>query len=143
MDPLVLKYLISAGIMTAEGVVERPSIKQCKRCGAHTVAALEGAGPSRKTTPGVEVRCDPRPLTPAGEMLAMLSGLSTFRHLGNCLLYRSTEGIRARSADRHPVLAEHRCGTVLLYHPKGAEPRLAGPRLTARPRPDYDGPIPF
>jgi hypothetical protein len=88
----------------AETVRHRP----CPRCGADTLTART---PDRVAA--VDVRADPTPLDPTGEILARLDGRLTWcltggGHVPARLRWRGTEHIAAGRCT-HTVVADHVC----------------------------------
>lgn len=74
----------------------------CGQCRADILAGIDA------DTCGLSARCDPRPLTRSGELLAVVDGRRTYAlDIAGRLWWRGRYGIR--SASREPVLAEHRC----------------------------------
>lgn len=126
--------LINDGVIDEQRVSAKPTLRRCRRCGSQILAALTD-GSAR--VPGPRQDCDPRPLTPLGELQALAAGLDTFTHGGvvaRWLTWREPAQITARPADTWDVHAEHRCDAPPLTH------RPATRRV--RPTPPVH-PIPF
>lgn len=86
----------------------RPKHRTCERCGAAVLAA--------RTTSGLDVVVDAAPLSPVGELQALLAGGATYTwHLGpDHLVHRYPLVIRSRPAGtpRQTVHPTHTCGAT-------------------------------
>ena len=81
----------------------RARIRRCPGgCGRYVLAALDDV----LIEP---TYCDPVPITPAGELYALLSGRRTYSLIFDELLTRDSHRIAWADADAEPVLAAHRC----------------------------------
>ena len=80
----------------------------CGRCKAPTYVAA---------TDGVPVHLHPAPLTPWGEVLALMDGATTYTLGRAYTIWRYPAYIKAHPADTQIVMAEHVCGRVYEYRP--------------------------
>lgn len=87
-----------------QGVAER---RECRRCRAVILAGID---------PDLNARAavlDPLPVTPAGELAALLAGGESFDLLrGEDISYRAGWSIAWRPANTSPVLVTHICGAA-------------------------------
>lgn len=136
----LLAHLIRHGYVTETGITRTARIRTCRCCRTPTLAGLDD------TTCALDVSCDPTPLTPIGEALALVEGRRTLalHREGNRFVLdpREREHITAYPAstrDREDVLREHRCHTP---PPAG---QLAAPSNypETAPRPRAGAPAPF
>lgn len=105
-------YLIRAGHMTEKGLTRRAQIRHCARCGLALLTGLDAE------MCALEAVCDPSPLSPLGEALALVEGRRTWAlhsEGGRWVLNpREEDQIIAEPATSRPrqdVLRQHRCGT--------------------------------
>lgn len=98
--------------MSGRTITRRSGVKARRcRCGADVLEALTGSGQAL----GLDVVVDTAPLTPAGELAAVLAGVTTYTHhvVAAELHHRSPWTIRTRPAGsraRQTVHALHVCG---------------------------------
>lgn len=93
----------------------RATLKTCPRCHAPVIVGLDADVAAFKAT------CDPTPLTPLGEYIALADGRITYDLAGGYSrkeLWQRT-ALNIQTARRYPVLTEHRCGKPLAEY---AEP---------------------
>lgn len=106
-DAQTLEYLDRAGILV-QGCTDKLRLRHCASCRRSVLACLD---------PGLHRRVlmlDPFPATPGGELVAIGAGLRTFEYLRGKEIYERLPEVVATdpawfSADRIPVLVEHRC----------------------------------
>ncbi len=81
---------------------------RCRTCKATVAAGLSG------DIAAIRVVVDPTPLTPTGEVHALLDGLATFTATrtiyGNAVQLNLRSAHRITSRQPHDVWPEHRCG---------------------------------
>lgn len=110
--------------MSPRAVVPRRGVTQQRcRCGAMVLAARTGSG--------LDAQVGADPLSPIGELEAVLAGVSTYTHhvVSSELHHRSPWSIRHRPAGTRPrqtVHPLHRCGDTW-----PALPRAPGPAAPA------------
>lgn len=83
-------------------ITTRPALIPCAHCPAHLLAA---------TVLGIDRHIDTVPLTPAGELAALLTGRATYNLAGlnrDHLVRRTVHHIRGGNR-RLPVVADHNC----------------------------------
>lgn len=109
--PWLIEQLIRSGTLTETGLSRRARPRPCARCHTWTVCGLDA------DTLALEAHCDPQPLTPLGEVIALATGRRTLelvRTRGRLELeQRWADHIESRLAGNTPgadVLATHRCG---------------------------------
>lgn len=117
-DAGVLRHLIRAGHLTESGLSRRARPRPCPHCCAWTIAGLDA------DVCALETHVDPSPLTPLGEMLALLDHRPTFelvRAEGRFQLERRHAWritfAPAGSTPRADVLALHRCDATPISGP--------------------------
>lgn len=103
-------HLIRAGHMTEKGLTRRAKIRHCARCGLALLTGLDAE------MCALEAACDPSPLSPLGEALALVEGRRTWAlhsEGGRWVLDRRDEdeiaSEPAASHLRQDVLRQHRC----------------------------------
>lgn len=101
------------------GLTDTTRARACPDCWAPTLAVIEYA---RIT------RVDPTPLTPAGELTALLTGRPTYTHVNGYLNRRYAFMIDRHPADQRDVHAVHQCHAA----PLDTFP-IVEPETTARP----------
>lgn len=127
----MMEYL---GTANPDGVSRRARTRRC-RCGSITAAGLDA------DTAALPVTTEVTPVNSLGEILTIAAGRKTYTLTWRGDRYeidvRDPENIAFCKAEesRHPVVAEHHCGTIL-----GPECHQL-PRLP-RPVPDL-GKVPF
>lgn len=129
LEPRTRAMLVERGVLTEAGLTAVAKYRHCRRCGLLLLAAH---------WLGLEAWCDPWPLTPRGELDAVMAGRPTFTRMpiSEGLRPRDAYEIRARSPLTHDVHSEHRCGQP--------QPEIAWGRVPApKPAPDPNAPIPF
>lgn len=108
LPPHIRRHLQATGVLTDRGTSRRARLIECRFCRAWVVAGLDA------DVAAFDSSADPTPLTPTGEVLALLDGRATFdlteRRDRSELDYRDAAVITGHPADRGRVLAEHRCG---------------------------------
>lgn len=107
----LLDHLIASGHVTETGLTRRAKIRTCS-CRAKILAGLDA------DIAALEARCDPQPLSPLGEALAILEGRRTYtlrrEGRGWVLDWRDAHEITwspATSRARRDVVRQHRCKT--------------------------------
>ena len=107
--PRIVERLIHTGAITEAGLSRRARPRPCPRCGAWTIAGVDA------DILALEAHCDPTPLTPLGEALALATGRRTVELIHTRGRYeleqRWADHIAGRPAGagrRYDVLAEHR-----------------------------------
>lgn len=80
-------------------ITTTPNLIHCAHCQRPLLAA---------TVDGLDTHIDPTPLTPAGELTALLTGRPTYDLRGELLARRTAVRIRGGNRDL-PVVAEHTC----------------------------------
>lgn len=121
--------LIADGQMSEQDVTRTPKARHCRDCGRSVIAAI--------TDLGFEVAVEPTPTTPAGELDVLMRGGETYALLEHGeLVWRSRHRIAYRDADQEPTHAGHLCGKA----PPEVNPNH---RPRAKPRTNFDGPIPY
>lgn len=105
-------HLIRTGHLTETGLSRRARIRICPTCHQPTLAALDD------DTCAFETHCDPHPLNPLGEALALVEGrrtLALHRTAGHWELdrrdHRHITDDPASHRHREDVLRQHRCHT--------------------------------
>lgn len=93
-------------------------------CGAAVLTGLTGSG--------VDVTVDAAPVSPIGELEAVLAGLTTYTHheVAGELYHRAGSTIRSRPAGTRPrqtVHPAHRCGSTWPALPRGPDRADPGP----------------
>lgn len=91
----------------------------CPKCKTEIIYGVDA------DTAGIPVRCDPAPLTPLGEAVALLQGRKTYD------LIKGKTGAEIHPRDethikkprRHPVHATHICGNPLTAFAETANPQ--------------------
>lgn len=106
MDTRTQQLLVDRGVMDAQRVTARPTLRHCRTCRRAVLVALADDGPG---TPGVRVTLDPRRLTPYGELVALTHGLDTYHHTGGHIAWRDPVTITRRPAGQTDVHHTHRC----------------------------------
>ena len=105
MAPWLRSMLIDKGVMSESGLTLRAHIRTHRGCGLPTLSGICDIG--------FDAWCDLAELTAIGEAEALLAGRRTYElYSGRSLYSRDRWTIHSRPAggERHPVLAEHRCG---------------------------------
>lgn len=100
--------LIASGHLDEHGLGFKARLRRHRPCRGLTVAGIDDNG--------LSTWCEPTPLSPDGEVAALLSGRSTWDlFAGHALTYRRASAICHRPAGsrRRPVLAEHMCSQPL------------------------------
>jgi hypothetical protein len=93
--------LIGEGVINERRLTEYAQRWRCPLgCGAELLASQDM---------GLERWADPVPLTPLGELQAILAGRATYWHVMGYLEPRRERDIEGMSAADTDVLAEHRC----------------------------------
>ena len=108
MAPWLRSMLVDKGVMSESGLTRRAHIRTHRGCGLPTLSGICDIG--------FDTWCELAELTSAGEAEALLAGRRTYElYAGRSLYIRDRWTISSRPAggDRHPVLAEHRCGEQL------------------------------
>lgn len=113
--PRLPAHLIAERI---EATAQTVRTRACPRCGADTLTART---PDRVAA--VEVRADPTPLDPTGEILARLDGRLTWCLTGSALVparirWRNRWHIAAGCCP-HTVIADHACRTSYVQETLG------------------------
>lgn len=110
MNPWLIDHLVRSGALTESGLTRRARPRRCPGCGTWTLAGLDA------DVCALEAHADPTPLTPLGEVAALLGGVRTVelvnsggRHQLEQRLPDHIEG-RPACSGRFDVLALHRCG---------------------------------
>lgn len=106
MPEHVTRKLVADGTMTTDRVTTTPRVRHCRTCGVAVIAALADDGPR---TPGIRVHLDYRPLTPLGELQALVLGLTTYHVTAGSVAWRDPITIARRPADRSVVHHRHVC----------------------------------
>lgn len=107
--PWLIDRLIQAGNLTETGLSRRARPRPCLRCRTWTIAGLDA------DQCALEAHCDPTPLTPLGEVLALAQGRRTLELAttgGRLQLeQRWADHITGHpaGAGRYDVLATHDC----------------------------------
>jgi hypothetical protein len=114
-------------------ITTAPALVPCRTCQRPQLAA---------TVTGLDRHVDPAPLTPAGELAALLAGRPTYNLAGpnrEHLIRRTVHHIHAPR--RHPVVADHTCqppapghvdhtwlevAVALVHHLAGGQPLTDG-----------------
>lgn len=135
----LLGHLIAAGHLTESGLGRRARLRKCT-CKAHILAGLDD------DVAAFETACDPIPLNPLGEALALVEHRRTYLlrkdGKGYVLDHRHAAAIARRPAGTTPradVIRQHRCNTPdipeqLTLPTSYAEAR---PALPPNARPDF------
>lgn len=129
MPTWLQEHLEIRGLWDSDGTTRVARARRCRTCREYTLVGLDSDHCA------LPVAVDADPLSPAGEVAALLAGQTTYslRDLaGRLELDRRTHfeirGDAARESVRHDVLARHVCGQPSL----GAAPGLGQPsRLVA------------
>lgn len=106
-EPWIIDRLIRTGAITETGLSRRARPRPCPTCKTWTITGLDA------DVMAFEATCDPAPLTPLGEVAALMAGRRTLGLVQRSGRYeleqRWAEHI---DADRHrlDVLASHTCG---------------------------------
>lgn len=106
MDQRTLGVLVDRGVMDAQRVTARPTIRTCKTCGRAVLVALADDGPD---VPGIRTTLEVRPLTTYGELVALTAGALTFAVRGGHVAWRAPTDITRTPADQAQVHASHSC----------------------------------
>jgi len=127
LDQHVRNHLIDTGVITARGLTRTTTHRHCPRgCGLVLLACQDS---------GIEIWCDPLPITPAGELTALLTGRPTYTLLLGQLAYRHFDRITFRDANTDRVYAAHQCGTP--------QPDVNYRHIKTMQRPDHSAAPPF
>ena len=119
MDTRTQQLLIGKGVMDTQRVTARPTTRHCRTCRQVVLVALADDGPQ---VAGVRVTLDPRPLTPYGELQALMAGRLTYHHTGGHIAWRDPVLIARKPAHGMNVHATHKC-----HSPLNAEHRETPP----------------
>lgn len=115
------QHLENRGLWDSDGTTRVARARRCRTCREYVLAGLDA---NRCALP---VAVDPDPLSPRGEMVALLAGRTTFslRLLADQLELdrRSAFEIRSGRTERLDVLGRHACGLPSL----GLVPDLGAP----------------
>lgn len=98
--------LVADGTMTGDFITRTLRPRHCRACAAPVLAAIDDLG--------LTTHIDPAPLTPEGELLALLAGRPTFATFGADLCHRWAGEITHRPASTRAVYAAHQCGAAPL-----------------------------
>lgn len=130
MPAHVVAYLVDLGRLDADGVTRRARLTRCRRCGAMVFAGLD------HDKVALAVRVDPTPLSPVGELSALLTGRVTYE-LSRGDGYRIDERRAGHigKPTKADVVAEHACGANPLPDTRS--------RLKVAQRRDEDAPCPY
>lgn len=102
-------HLITTGVITESGVSRAAKLRACTHCGHPVIRALDG------DVLAFDVSCDPDPIDPLGEVLALAAGRRTYDAIPTKtrLELEPRHPAHITGPHRYPVLAEHRCGQPL------------------------------
>jgi hypothetical protein len=102
--------------LDADGVLDKatrmthkPKPRRCPKCHTPTLGALNDLG--------IPTHLEPAPVTNTGELLAQLTGRTTYALDAGDIYTRNHWHIQGRPADTERVYAEHVCGSPLPSHP--------------------------
>jgi hypothetical protein len=104
----LVAMLVAKGAMSESGLTFRAGLRTHRPCRGLTVAGIDDNG--------LDTWCEPSPLSPDGELAALLVGRPTWDlYAGHGLTYRRATAISHRPAGdaSRPVLAQHVCGDPL------------------------------
>ena len=111
MPDHLVTHLIATGVLTPDGVTRRARPRPCPRCQPLVLVGLDHARCALPPT------TNPTPLTPAGELAALLTGRETYKLTPNRNAYelnwRDQHSIRAKPAGTlhgADIVATHQCG---------------------------------
>jgi hypothetical protein len=102
MNDWLETMLIDTGVMSDTGLTRNAGLRVHKPCRARCLAGIDDSG--------FDTWCDPHPLTPDGELAALLEGRPTYDVSGRQLCIRRSRRIAYFPAAARPVLATHVCG---------------------------------
>lgn len=124
------QQLEDRGLWDSDGTNRVARARRCRTCREYVLVGLDSDHCA------LPVAVDPDPLSPAGEVAALIAGRATYslRYLADRLeLDRRTQfeirGDASRDSVRHDVLARHQCGMPSL----GQVPGLGRPSRLAPP----------
>lgn len=119
MSPAARSKQQSSAVLRTPAASTTPRARTCGSCGTRTLEA--------RTTAGLDVVVTAAPLSPVGELDALLAGVSTYTHhvvMGD-LAHRYPLVIRSRpagTAPRQTVHPTHRCGDTWQALPPALHP---------------------
>lgn len=121
----------------ADGIRRAASNSRCRDCRAPILTGLDA------DRVALVARCDPQPVSPIGEVIALATGRPTYNlsyTAGRLQIdHRDQWRIASRHRDRGHVLAEHRCHSPLPTDTDQTEQ----PTPTLAAFVTDDGPLPF
>ena len=111
MPDHVVAHLVATGVLTPDGTTRRATPRPCPRCRRLVIVGLDDDRCAMTAT------VDPQPLTPAGELSALLTGRPTYtltpQRNAYTLNRRDQFAIAAKPAGtlrNADVVAAHECG---------------------------------
>jgi len=108
MQPWLIGQLIDQGILTQSRLGRKAKARECRHCRSWILTGLDA------DLAAIEVQADPHPLSPDGEVAALLDDRHTYDLEEHRLYRRYHWNIAGRPAgERHRVLADHRCGAPI------------------------------
>ena len=135
VPPWLERHLVDTGAWDADAVTRRMQTRKCPKCGRRVFTGLDSE------LCAASVRADTDTITPAGEVAALIDKRRTFnvtaygaKHFE--LDFRDSLRLKTQPADSVPVVAEHRCGSVL----GGGGVPIARPVRLSRPEPSTSEP---
>lgn len=108
MDTRTQQLLVGKGVIDRDRVTARPTTRHCKTCRRVVLVALADDGPD---VVGIRATLDPRPLTPLGELQALMAGLATYAHTGGGIIWRDPASIKRSDATVRNVHHAHACNS--------------------------------